>query len=362
MKIASGDVTKSIYFAWTPGLAVGTFTVQLSRNGGAAVAMSTVTVAEVAGGLYALLVNQETTATPPNLNEELAIVISHPDEPGESIHRTVTIANDEALVKGAMIAAGLSNGTAHAAARHVTKVAASPVPTSTVFTLQLSIADGVLNGKTVIVMDANNAIRGEAIVTSVVDDVVTLATPIVGIAVDDGLVFLRHDKNSYGLSQQAIAGVEAALLDDGDSQAFKQAILDKINADLDVPALELAAIADAVKAKIDADIGSSLQTRLAAIDAAASQTYARLGPPAGASVSADIADTKASADAAGTAVGNLNDLDQADIRTAVGLAAANLDAQLDNLTVSLPEDIGAELASIIERIKRLQKALHVNSE
>lgn len=74
-------------------------------------------------------------------------------------------------------------------------------------------------------------------------------------------------------------------------------------------------------------------------------SFARLGAPAGVSVSADIAAIEAQTDdigiagagltaivlAKGTGITGFNDLSAADVRTAVGLASANLDTQLDAL-------------------------------
>lgn len=66
------------------------------------------------------------------------------------------------------------------------------------------------------------------------------------------------DKTGFALSAPAIAAIEAALINEGDGQQLIDAIVQVINADLDVPALELAAIAEAVR--------NNLATELARID------------------------------------------------------------------------------------------------
>jgi hypothetical protein len=54
------------------------------------------------------------------------------------------------------------------------------------------------------------------------------------------------DKAGFALSTESIAAIELALMSDDDGQALKAALLAVINSGLDLPALELAAIADAV--------------------------------------------------------------------------------------------------------------------
>lgn len=60
-------------------------------------------------------------------------------------------------------------------------------------------------------------------------------------------------------------------------------------------------------------------------------SFARLGAPAGASVSADIAANQTDLDAVIAAIAALNDLDAAAVRAAVGMGAANLDTQLSTI-------------------------------
>lgn len=59
--------------------------------------------------------------------------------------------------------------------------------------------------------------------------------------------------------------------------------------------------------------------------------YARLGAPAGASVSADIAGVQTHGDSAWSTATGFSTLDAAGVRTAIGLASANLDTQLGDL-------------------------------
>jgi len=80
------------------------------------------------------------------------------------------------------------------------------------------------------------------------------------------------------------AAVEAALLNEGDGSAVQQALVDKINAtDTNLAGLTLSAIAQAVR---DVAIAGAAANSLGAL---VSSIYARLGAPAGASMSADIA-------------------------------------------------------------------------
>lgn len=143
----------------------------------------------------------------------------------------------------------------------------------------------------------------------------------------------NNDKTDYSLSAAGVTAIEAALINEGDGQQLINAILQVINTNLDVPALELTAIAQAVR--------SELTTELARIDAAISSRLAAAGymAPDNASISAILVDT-------GTAlpgqIAGLNDLSAAEVRSAVGLAAANLDTQLSGIiekTDELPDPI-----------------------
>ena len=73
---------------------------------------------------------------------------------------------------------------------------------------------------------------------------------------------------SSGAVTKLATGIEAAMLNDGDGQALIDAIVDFINTNLDLPALELAAIADSVWARLtsigppDGSYGALLISRL----------------------------------------------------------------------------------------------------
>lgn len=81
------------------------------------------------------------------------------------------------------------------------------------------------------------------------------------------------------------------------------------------------------------------------VDIGRHSAYLRLGAPAGASVSADI--------------GAMNDLDAAGVRAALGLAAANLDTQLDALPTAAEnraemDSNSTQLAAIVADTNELQ--------
>jgi hypothetical protein len=89
----------------------------------------------------------------------------------------------------------------------------------------------------------------------------------------DGETVSVGDKTGFSLTsgeRTAIAtAVEAALINEGDGQQLIDAILDVINSNLDLPALELTAIAQAVR--------SELATELGRIDAAITSRLATTG-------------------------------------------------------------------------------------
>jgi hypothetical protein len=76
--IPSGITDQYVYFEAPPGLS--TWTVYGARNGAAAAAFTTPTVAEVDStnmpGLYSLLLDEQTTITAANTSEVLALHIS----------------------------------------------------------------------------------------------------------------------------------------------------------------------------------------------------------------------------------------------------------------------------------------------
>lgn len=77
------------------------------------------------------------------------------------------------------------------------------------------------------------------------------------------------DKSDFSLSSTAITDIEAALINDGDGQQLIDAILQVINSNLDLPPLELAAIAQAVRNEISIELARldvAVGTRLATAD------------------------------------------------------------------------------------------------
>ncbi|TWT35334.1 hypothetical protein KOR34_02240 [Posidoniimonas corsicana] len=94
------------------------------------------------------------------------------------------------------------------------------------------------------------------------------------------------------------AQIEAALINEGDGQQLIDAILTVINSSLDVPALELAAIAGAVR--------SELATELGRLDAAVSSRLAAAGytAPDNAGISTAVAQSTLAASAAADASAN----------------------------------------------------------
>ena len=76
----------------------------------------------------------------------------------------------------------------------------------------------------------------------------------------------NNDKTGYALSPAGVTAIESALINEGDGQQLINAIIGVINSNLDLPALELAAIASAVR--------TNLATELARIDVAISSRLA----------------------------------------------------------------------------------------
>lgn len=189
-----------------------------------------------------------------------------------------------------------------------------------------------------------------------------------------------------GLSSTALAAVvaaiEAEIADDETGEAVKQAIIDKLIENIpNLDDLTLAAIANAVWGAATAGLqengtfGKTLHGNIPQTG----DSFARLGAPAGESVSADVAAVKsetaailvdtgtslpgliittagstvAHGDSAwGTATG-FSTLDAEGIRTAIGMASANLDDQLDTILGAGGGDATAEnqttiLAAIAE--------------
>lgn len=80
-------------------------------------------------------------------------------------------------------------------------------------------------------------------------------------------VTTNNDKTGYVLSSGGVAAIEAALINEGDGQTLIDAIVTLINANLDLPALELAAIASAVRTELATELArldATISSRLAA--------------------------------------------------------------------------------------------------
>jgi hypothetical protein len=168
--------------------------------------------------------------------------------------------------------------------------------------------------------------------------VVASVTGSVGSVTAPVTVGTNNDKTGYALSNSAIAAIEAALINEGDGQQLIDAILQVINSNLDLPALELTAIANAVR--------SNLATELARIDVAISSRLASVGYTAPDNTS--IAEVKLVTDKldsalvldgsvyqfTSNALENATGLDAVALRAAIGLASANLDTQLADLPTS----------------------------
>jgi len=126
------------------------------------------------------------------------------------------------------------------------------------------------------------------------------------------------------------AAIEAALLDEGDATALLQAIADKISGDWTAGDLSALAIAAAVRA--------DLATELARIDASISSRLATSGytAPDNAGIVAvrtqtdQLTFTDGKVDANATAT-----VDAQAIRDALGMAAADMDAQLDAIAAQI---------------------------
>lgn len=88
MRVESGDITRQLYFMAvdatdlkTPETGLATWTVYRSRNGAAEVAYTTPTIAEIDAtncpGLYAILLDEDTTITAGAAEEQCALRITH---------------------------------------------------------------------------------------------------------------------------------------------------------------------------------------------------------------------------------------------------------------------------------------------
>ncbi|MEM9019957.1 MAG: hypothetical protein AAGC44_05280 [Planctomycetota bacterium] len=127
--------------------------------------------------------------------------------------------------------------------------------------------------------------------------------------------------------------IEAALLNEADGQALLAAVIAKINSELDVPALELTAIAQAVRAEIDA-----ASTQLAAIleDTATTLPAAIAGVGNGGNTAQEIADALLTAPSGSSATGSAMALLTSIIaRTAEGIVLSSAFLDTDGATLLL---------------------------
>jgi len=168
-------------------------------------------------------------------------------------------------------------------------------------------------------------------------------------------VTTNNDKTGYALTsgeRTAIANeVEAQIVDDTDSEKVLTAITDKIAAvNPSLSGLTISAIASGVRTelttelgRIDATVSSRLATSgyTAPLSAAGTRTAIGL---ASANLDTQLDAIPTNADLA-TALSGLNDLNAADVRAAIGLASANLDTQLDGLPTASETAVAVAVAA-----------------
>jgi hypothetical protein len=330
MRIPSGVTDQYIYFVavdatdfTTRETGFSSFTVYRSRNGAAAAAMTTPTVNETDSsnmpGVYELLLDEDTTIDAGDDEQEMVLHITHAGM--APVTRVVTIFRPK-------VTAGYTLGVE---------------------------SDGDLTK--VNTLDGHTAQTGDSFAR-------------IG-ATGSGLTSLAQ-ASAYTASRAAYLDELAAanLPTDVDSllsrlSAARAGYLDNLSAGAVALASAVAALNDFDPASETVDVGAILGTALTEAAGALADSFSYLldvATPAktmndigvaGAGLSA--ADVWTYATRVLTAGTNLNDLDAAGVRTAVGMASANLDTQLATIAGYIDTEVGS-IASAIAALNDLSQA------
>ena len=285
MRIASGVADQYVYFVGvdstdftTRETGLSSFTVYRSRNGAAAVAMTTPTVNEVDStnmpGVYELLLDEDTTIASGNETEELCLHITATGM--APVKRVIELYRPK-------ITAGNTLGVA---------------------------SDGDISG-------------------NVDGSVASVAGPV-GSVTGSVTVGTNNDKTGYSLSTTppTASAIADAVLDEALSGHTTAGTLGKAVADIETDATAiLEDTGTDIPARFDGIEGGTFDTATDSLAAIRGQGDAAWTTATGFSTHS-AADVWNVATRVLTANTNLNDLDAAGIRTAVGLASNDLDTQL----------------------------------
>ena len=330
MRIPSGKTDQVIYFVAVDSVdlktretGLTTFTVYRSRNGGAATAYTTPTVAELSAanmpGVYSLLIDEDTTIASGSDSEEYVVHITQAAM--APVTRTIELYRRD-TTSGQTLT--VTSGRGNADLTHIA--------TAAVNTASAQLGVNVVNA-------AGTAWNSGAIGAS------TLAA--------DTITAAKIAADAIGASElaaDAVAEIADAVWDE-DATAhqtqgtFGQAIGDPV---ADTNTIYKAVVTDATGATVGADVVAvqadtdNIQTRLPA-----ALVSGRMDSSVGAMATDVLTSTALAASAVTEIQTGLSTLDAAGVRSAVGLASANLDTQLDALPTAA-ENATALLASAVE--------------
>jgi hypothetical protein len=351
MRIASGDTSREVAFVAVDATdfaaretGLSSFTVYRMRDGGTPAAMTTPTVTECDStnmpGVYTLLVDEDTTIGAGNDEEELVFHITHAGmapvtltvelfRPKYTEGSTLTDAAINAECDTAISDASLATATALATVD--SNVDAILVDTNELQTNQGNwvTATGFATSAALATVDANvDAILVDtgttlpATLSTIDGKVDTVDTVVDGIQTDlsngtDGLGAIKTAVDAIPTSAApSAASIADAVLDEALSGHTTAGSLGKAVADIESDATAILADTNELQTNQGdwaTATGFATSAALATVDANVDSILEDTGTTIPASIS------------------GLNDLDAAGIRTAVGLASADLDTQLDAL-------------------------------
>lgn len=357
MRIASGDTSRKVAFVAvdatdyaTRETGLGSFTVYRCRDGGTPVAMTTPTITELDAtnmpGVYTLLVDEDTTISAGNDEEQMVFHITHAGmspvtltvelfRPKYTEGSTLSAAAINAEVDTAISDASLA--TASALATVDANVDAILTDTGTTIPAQITGLNDLSSA------DVRAAV---GLASANLDtQLSTLDTNVDAILVDTGTTLpatLSTIDGKVDTVDTVVDGIQADLDNGTDGLGAIKTAVDAIPTSA---APSAASIADAVWDESTTGhttagtFGEQVKADIDAILADTNELQSNQGDWAtatGFATAAALATVDANVDAILTDTGTtipgqisgLNDLSQSDIRAAVGLASANLDSQL----------------------------------
>lgn len=308
MRIPSGKTDQSINFVafdssdhTTRKTGLSTFTVYRSRNGGTATVYTTPTMVELSAanmpGVYALLIDEDTTIASGSDSEEYAVHITATGM--DPVTRTVELYRRDTTSGRTLVVDGNSRADASVGAMAANVLTATAIAADAITDAKVASDVTIASVTGSVGSVATGGISTASFAAGAIDNA-AIATDAIGSA---ELAASAVTKIQSGLSTLDAAGVRTAVgLASANLDTQLGTIAGYIDTEVGAIKTKTDQLVFTVANQVDVNV---LDWKSAAAPAMTGDAFARLGAPAGASVSVDVAAIKTVADAVKTKTDNL---------------------------------------------------------